>query len=49
MFGEEFSSNKTIVPAPLGIPSVLITVFLGPRKQLATCADDGFDRSVDAC
>ena len=49
MFGEEFSSNKTIVPAPLSIPTAPITVFLGPRKQLATCADDGFDKSVGAC
>lgn len=49
MFGEEISSNKTVVPATLGIPTTLITVFLGSRKQLAALADDGFDRSVGAC
>lgn len=49
MFGEEYSSNKNIIPAPLGIPTTIITVFLWPRKQLAAGADDGFDRSVGAC
>lgn len=48
MFRVEFSSNNIIVPILLGIPLMLVTVFLGPRKRLAACADDGFDRSVDA-
>lgn len=49
MFGEEFSSNKAVILAPSGIPATLITLFLGHHKQLAACADDGFDRSVGAC
>lgn len=49
MIGEVFLNNKAVVQAPSGIPGALITVFLGPRKPLDTCADTAIDRSVGAC